>query len=333
MRTVTTRADLSQVIAGRSAGYRSPTTRSIWSWPVEAAFAPREVARVLRSGGTVLTLQGNPEWRGETLADALGGTPPDWTLPGFGWDVGDSFRQAGLNIVQWTDYTAAVTYHDIGAVVYELLHVPWGVVDFDLNRYRERLFGLHRRMQAEGGFRTRACTNLIEAREAMKPPFVSGLELSAALYAAVEPILQRHFPGLAYAAARIARGSDVLGFDDERSTDHYWGPLLELFVSDADRERWGQQIHDVLAAELPFEVRGYSTHFRPFEGSEAHFGRLGHLVQRTERPINHGVSVMSVRGFFHAWLQVDPLRELEPVEWLLDVGAESADGDLRSGLC
>jgi SAM-dependent methyltransferase len=128
-----------------------------------AAFAPREVARVLRSGGTVLTLQGNPEWRGETLADALGGTPPDWTLPGSGWDVGDSVRQAGLNVVHWTDYTAAVTYHDVGAVVYELLHVPWDVVDFDLDRYRERLFRLHRRMQAEAGFRTRSCTNVIEA--------------------------------------------------------------------------------------------------------------------------------------------------------------------------
>jgi hypothetical protein len=65
-----------------------------------------------------------------------------------------------------------------------------------------------------------------------------------------------------------------------------------LFVSDADREHWEQQIHDVLAAELPFEVRGYSTHFRPFERSKAHFGRLGHLVQRSKRPINHGVSVL-----------------------------------------
>jgi hypothetical protein len=151
----------------------------------------------------------------------------------------------------------------------------------------------------------------------MMLPFVPGLELSAALFAEAKPILQRHFPGLAYAAARLARGSDVLGFDDERSTDHYWGPLLELYVSDADCERLAQQIHDVLAAELPLEVRGYSTHFRPFEGSEAHFGRLGHLVQRAERPINHGVSVMTVRGFFHAWLQVDPLHELAPVEWLL----------------
>jgi hypothetical protein len=151
----------------------------------------------------------------------------------------------------------------------------------------------------------------------VKPLFIPGLELSAALYAEAESILHRHFPSLGYAAARIARGSDVLGFDDERSTDHYWGPLLELFVSAEERERWGQQIHDVLAAELPFEVRGYSTHFRPFEGTEARFGRLGHLAQSAERPINHGVSVMSVRGFFRSWLQVDPLRELEPVEWLL----------------
>jgi hypothetical protein len=109
---------------------------------------------VLRSGGTVLTLQGITEWRGETIADALAGTPPDWTLPGFGWDVGDSFRQAGLDIRDWTEYCVAITYHDIGAVVYELLHVPWSVVDFDPNRYRERLFRLHRRMQAEGGFRS-----------------------------------------------------------------------------------------------------------------------------------------------------------------------------------
>src|ERR1700704_5840474 len=116
----------------------------------------------------------------------------------------------------------------------------------------------------------------------MKPPFIPGLELSAALYTAVEPILRRHFPGLEYAAARIARGSDVLGFDDERSTDHYWGPLLELFVTHEGSERWRQQIHHVLAAELPFEVRGYSTNFRPFEGSEAHFGHLGHLARRAE---------------------------------------------------
>ena len=129
-----------------------------------SAFSPHEVARILRPGGSVLTIQGGTEWRGETLADALRGTPPEWTQPGCGWDMGDSFLRAGLSIVEWTESASTTTYHDIGAVVYELLHVPWSIVDFDVERYRERLFGLHRRMQAEGGFRTRGYSRLIEAR-------------------------------------------------------------------------------------------------------------------------------------------------------------------------
>jgi hypothetical protein len=130
-----------------------------------SAFSPREVARILSSGGTVLTIQGGTEWRGETLADALCGTPPERTLPGLGSDVGDSFHQAGFRIVDWTKHAWTATYHDIAAVVYDLLHVPWSIVDFDVDRYRERLLGLHRRMQAEGGFRTRGYSQLIEARK------------------------------------------------------------------------------------------------------------------------------------------------------------------------
>jgi hypothetical protein len=155
------------------------------------------------------------------------------------------------------------------------------------------------------------------------PAFIPGLELSAALYQEVEPILRRHLPRLKYAAARLARGSDVLGFDDARSTDHYWGPLLELFVSDDDSQRDGKRIHDVLADELPFEIRGYPTHFRPFAPTEphvhrlGHIGLLGHMEPRTERPIHHGVTVMTVRQFFATWLQLDPLSELEAARWLV----------------
>jgi hypothetical protein len=130
-----------------------------------AAFSPREVARVLCSGGTLLTIEGGTEWRGETLADALGGTPPEWTLPGSGWDVGDSFRQARFRIVEWTEFGWTTTYHDIGAVVYQLLHVPWSVIDFDVERYREWLFELYPRMQADGGFGTHGYTRVIEAQK------------------------------------------------------------------------------------------------------------------------------------------------------------------------
>ena len=151
-----------------------------------------------------------------------------------------------------------------------------------------------------------------------QPSFVPGLELSSALFhEGVAPILRRHFPDLAYAAARLGPGSDVLGFDDARSMDHFWGPLLDLFVSEEDHARWGQQIHQVLGDTLPFELQGFSTHFRPFEGADARLGHLGHLAPRTERPISHGVMLHTVRGYFRSFLGVDPLAELGPVDWLV----------------
>ncbi len=116
--------------------------------------------------------------------------------------------------------------------------------------------------------------------------FMPGLELSAAFYReAVEPILRRNFPGLVYAAGRIGPGSDVLAFDDQRSTDHFWGPLLSVFLSDDDLDRYGEQIKRVLANELPFGVHGFPTNFRPLGRTDARLGHLGHMAPTQTRPI------------------------------------------------
>jgi uncharacterized protein YbaR (Trm112 family) len=130
-----------------------------------SAFSPMEVARVLRPGGRVLTIQNGVEWRGETLADALAGTPPEWTIPGRGWNVGETLRQSGLRIVAWREQGTSTTYRDIGAVVYMLLHVPWLIVDFEVARFRDRLYAFHQRMQREGPFTTRGYVYLIEAEK------------------------------------------------------------------------------------------------------------------------------------------------------------------------
>jgi Domain of unknown function (DUF4037) len=148
--------------------------------------------------------------------------------------------------------------------------------------------------------------------------FIPGLELSAAFYAeAVEPILRAHFPGVPYAAARIGPGSDVLGFDDETSMDHFWGPLLHLFLRNHDHERLASAINTALAHELPLNVRGFPTNFRAFEGEEAHLGHLGHMAATSDRPINHGVMLTSVRRYFRGYLGVDPLQPLVPIDWLV----------------
>jgi len=55
----------------------------------------------------------------------------------------------------------------------------------------------------------------------MNRPFIKGLELSELFYEeAVKPFLVARFPNVAYSAARLGHGSDVLGFDTPQSTDH-----------------------------------------------------------------------------------------------------------------
>src|SRR3954471_19312958 len=74
----------------------------------------------------------------------------------------------------------------------------------------------------------KACLPMSDA-----PPFISGLELNHAYYEeAVRPILNHYAPELAYSAALIGYGSDVLGYDTESSTDHEWGPRLLLFLDE-----------------------------------------------------------------------------------------------------
>ncbi len=90
--------------------------------------------------------------------------------------------------------------------------------------------------------------------------FLPGLVLSRILYEEeVKPILDDAYPGLQYAAACVGTGSEVLGFDTRRSTDHDWGPRLELFIAPWDAAAYGRQIHWFLAERLPRDVRGWPT--------------------------------------------------------------------------
>jgi len=89
--------------------------------------------------------------------------------------------------------------------------------------------------------------------------FIPGLELNRMYYReAVAPILAAHFSQLKYSAALIGYGSDVLGYDSERSTDHEWGPRLLLFLRDEDHDALASQLADALARHLPPTFHGYS---------------------------------------------------------------------------
>jgi hypothetical protein len=97
--------------------------------------------------------------------------------------------------------------------------------------------------------------------------FVSGVELARRFYAeAIRPLLDRAFPGLPHAAALIGPGSEILGFDTARSTDHDWEPRAQLFCSPTDLRRHGPELEALLAG-LPDTFGGWPRE-RPVEVTE-----------------------------------------------------------------
>jgi hypothetical protein len=144
----------------------------------------------------------------------------------------------------------------------------------------------------------------------MPPRFLPGLDLARALHTdAVAPLLATHLPDTPYAAALIGSGSEVLGLDTERSTDHNWGPRLQLFLADArDRAR----VRELLADRLPDRVRGWPTRFVADPGDPG-----ARLLDHTGSPEGrHGVEVADLSAWCADWLGFDPAAGVRTADWL-----------------
>jgi len=141
--------------------------------------------------------------------------------------------------------------------------------------------------------------------------FISGLELNKYFYLeAVKPILDKYFPKLSYSAARIGYGSDVLGFDTLRSTDHDWGPRLELFLSEKDFDSLKEEISIKLSEKLPKEFMGYPTHYRIADDGVKIIESFGN------GNIKHNIEIYTTKSFFKEFLGINPFEELSEINWL-----------------
>lgn len=121
---------------------------------------------------------------------------------------------------------------------------------------------------------------------------VSGLELSRAFYLEVVAPLVGDVP---HAAGLLGWGSDVLGFDTSRSTDHGWGPRLQVFVV---AEHVGP-LQDVIEAGLPDEFRGWPTRF----GWDS-------------VPVSHHVEIVSLDDWLRGRLGFNPSEGVPLRAWL-----------------
>jgi hypothetical protein len=126
----------------------------------------------------------------------------------------------------------------------------------------------------------------------MAPDFVPGLALSRDFYAdVVAPLLA----GTRHSAARLGEGSDVLGFDTPRSTDHGWGPRLQLFVEPDQVDA----VAAVVDQGLPETFGGWPVRF----GWD-------------EVPVSHPVEIDTIDGWLERRLGLARRGSLGPVDWL-----------------
>lgn len=121
---------------------------------------------------------------------------------------------------------------------------------------------------------------------------VNGLALAGMFYAeVVAPVLD-----VPHAAGLIGEGSEILGYDTERSTDHEWGPRVQVFVAAPEVDSVRQTIENA----LPATHRGYPT-------------RWYSLAQG--RVASH-VEVDTVEGWLKQKLPTIPLANPDTAAWL-----------------
>ncbi len=125
-------------------------------------------------------------------------------------------------------------------------------------------------------------------------PFVSARELSRAFYGdVVRPLVAAH----PHAAALLGWGSDVLGYDTARSTDHGWGPRLTLLV---ERPEAVEAVQAALDAALPERFGGWPVRYG-WDGV----------------PATHWVTVTTLPAWLTEFLGVDATAGMSHLDWLV----------------
>ncbi len=133
--------------------------------------------------------------------------------------------------------------------------------------------------------------------------FIAGLELAREFYAeAVLPLLEEHFPQVRYAAGLLGPGSEVAGLDTERSTDHDWGPRLQVFLGTDDSDRYAAAITAMLTSRLPGSFRGYPVAFP--------------VTREPGGTPRHRVEATGLGAWLTGQLGFDPLHAVTLLDWL-----------------
>ena len=143
--------------------------------------------------------------------------------------------------------------------------------------------------------------------------FIKGLELCEDFFNEyAKPIIDKYFPDLQYSAGLIGYGSDVLGYDDEVSRDHMWGPRFYMFLSDNDIDK-KSEIFNRFAENLPYEYMGYSVNFTEPDWSDC---GVQHPQFINSGKVNPLIFIQTFDEFLIDEIGTANLDNITPLNWL-----------------
>jgi hypothetical protein len=123
--------------------------------------------------------------------------------------------------------------------------------------------------------------------------YIPGAQLSHRFY---EDVLAAPLSNVPHAAARVGGGSEVLGFDTPRSTDHGWGPTCQIFVAEEDVD----SARTAVERALPDTFLGWPVRY----GWD-------------EVAVTHHVEIGTLSAWLNDQLGIDPRDGLRADDWLL----------------
>jgi SAM-dependent methyltransferase len=115
------------------------------------SYSPQEVRRVLTDGGYFFTQQsgGTDCFEiNERLGVPLNTEFAEWKLD----DAVRGVQENHFEVVKQAEQLLSQRFYDVGALVYYLKAIPWQVPDFEVDKYREELFGIHQLIERQGYF-------------------------------------------------------------------------------------------------------------------------------------------------------------------------------------
>ncbi|MCI4361874.1 MAG: DUF4037 domain-containing protein [Thermoplasmata archaeon] len=143
--------------------------------------------------------------------------------------------------------------------------------------------------------------------------FVPGRELNRRFYLnVVAPLVRSRFPRLRYSAGLLGPGSEVLGYDTERSQDHDWGPRAQLFLPPENVGTLGPRVLETLGRSLPPTFEGFTVRFTEPQPDGARV-----RVSGDGGPGGPLLWVGTIRQFFQDYLHVDSSKTPSKTDWLL----------------